>query len=512
MTKVQLNIKIDKFIFHYPSFFLLVFFVWSVGCSNKKTELVWDKNFYRIGSQSSPRATDLNQDGVLDIVIGAGKNEYQYTEQGVLAFDGKTGELLWEQETFDQVYGSATFCDINDDGIQDIFIGGRSPHLKALDGKTGEVIWQYEYQYENDSILQYARFNFQNSVLIPDQNNDGLPDLLAVNGGNAKATPYSEADRYPGVLMLFDSRTGEILAADTMPDGKEAYMPPLFFVSTESNEPQIIFGTGGETISGHLYLAKLSDLLERKLSNAKIIASEEGHGFIAPAVLADISEDGIPDIMAISHASTVSAINGKDQSLLWEKKLPNTECSNSFAIGYFTDDDVPDLFTFVSKGAWPENTGSLQVMLDGKSGEIAYMDSMGCTGFSSPVVYDLNHDGRDEAIISINEYDCLGGFTKNAPAEMINKLLAIDFKENKVQLIDQLTGFKNIFTTPWIGDLDQDGYLDIIHCQYYSPNIDLMAFMGMRVKRISTHISIDKPVKWGAYMGSGGNGLFIDNP
>ncbi|MEK6477821.1 PQQ-binding-like beta-propeller repeat protein [Catalinimonas sp. 4WD22] len=509
MKKVQFNIDIGKLKCAFlASAFATISLILCSGCASKKTELVWDKNFYRIGSQSSPRASDLNQDGVLDIVMGAGQNEHQYTEQGVLAFDGKSGELLWQQETSDQVYGSATFCDINQDGVEDVFIGGRSPHLKALNGKNGEVIWQYNYQYEDDSVLKYARFNFQNSVLVPDQNQDGLPDLLIVNGGNSKAEPHSEKDRYPGVLMLFDSKNGKILAADTMPDGKEAYMPPLVFSSPDNSRLQILFGTGGETLPGHLYLADLSDFMEGKLSNAKIIASEEGHGFIAPPVLVDISQDGIYDIVAISHASTVFAINGKDNTLLWQKKLDNTECSNSFAVGYFTDDDIPDLFTFVSKGEWPENTGSKQVMLDGKNGEIVYLDSMGCTGFSSPVVYDLNHDGRDEVIISINEYDCAGGFTKQAPAEMLTKLIAIDFSNQSVNVIDQVQGFKNIFTTPWIGDLDQDGYLDIVHCQYYSPSIDLIAFMGMRVKRISTHIKIEKPVKWGAYMGSAGDGIF----
>ena len=151
---------------------------------------MWNEDFPVIGSQSSPRTTDLNGDGVLDIVIGAGKNEYQHSEQGIIAMDGKTGKMLWQQEASDQVYGSATFYDITDDGVTDVFIGGRSPHFKALDGKTGKLIWEYKYaDHEKDSILKYARFNFNNSVLVPDVNNDGLMDLLTVNGGNSYANP-----------------------------------------------------------------------------------------------------------------------------------------------------------------------------------------------------------------------------------------------------------------------------------------------------------------------------------
>lgn len=501
------NRMMHKFLSSRTFVFLLIFIVFSDCTRRTKSELVWEKNFSRIGSQSSPRAADLNEDGICDIIIGAGKNEYQHSERGVLALDGKTGEVLWQVPAEDQVYGSATLYDVTGDGTQDIFIGGRSPHFKALDGKTGRILWEYKYQYEDHPVLRHARFNFNNSVLVPDQNNDGLMDLITVNGGNSLAGPYSTENRFPGVMILFDSGSGTILAADTMPDGKESYMPPVYLSSQTDDDPAIIFGTGGETLSGNLYRARLSDLLEKKLVNARVIASEEGHGFIAPPVIADITGDRHPDVIAISHGSMAIAIDGKNNNTLWKRNIRGTECSNSFAVGYFTDDKVPDFFTFVSKGQWPNSTGSLQILLDGKNGEIAYMDSIGCTGFSSPVVYDITGDGRDEAIISINDYDCSVGFSGKTPREMENKLIAINFKRNSIQTIDQQKGFKNIFSTPWIGDIDDDGYLDVVHCQYFHYT-NLLNFLGMRVRRISTPVRIKKEVLWGAYMGTGGDAVF----
>ena len=502
MKNLSLRFKVRNVLCYL--FVLLSFF----QCAKrKKSELVWDKNYPRIGSESSPRAADLNGDGILDIVIGAGENEGYASDQGILALDGRTGELLWQQAAEDQMYGSAALYDITGDGVVDVFIGGRSPHFKALDGKTGKVLWEYRYRYEHDPVLRYARFNFNNAILVPDQNNDGLLDLLTVNGGNSKAAPYSVANRFPGVMILFDSKTGNILAADTMPDRRETYMSPLCFSAIEGEAPTIIFGTGGETISGNLYRVPIRALLERRLGDAIVLASEDGHGFIAPPTVADITGDDYPDIIAISHKSTVFAIDGKSNKLKWKKQIPDTECSNSFAAGYFTDDETPDVFTFVSKGQWPNSTGTLQVMLDGKSGEIAYMDSIGCTGFSSPVVYDLNHDGHDEAIISINEFDCGVGFVGESPTEIENKLIAIDFFKRRIQTIDQSRRFKNIFTTPWIGDMDDDGYLDIVHCQFYHRSY-LLSFMGMRVKRIATPVRMKDEVRWGSYMGTNGDGVF----
>ena len=476
--------------------------------SKEKSAVIWNKNLPVIGSQSSPRTADLNNDGVLDIVMGAGKNEYQQSDMGIIAVDGKSGELLWKQQSVDQVYGSATFYDVTGDHVKDVFIGGRSPQFKAIDGKSGALLWEYDFQrYKNDPVLQYAHFNFNNSVLVPDQNNNGFDDILTINGGNSYAQPYTESDRFPGILMLLDSKTGDVIAADTMPDGKESYMTPICFSQPGSREVFIVFGTGGETIDGHLYIATLSQLLSKKLSLAKPIASEKGHGFIAPPILADISGDGYPDIIAMSHGSKAVAIDGRDHHLLWTKTFPGTECSNSFAAGYFTDDKVPDFFTFISKGKWPNSTGSIQIMLNGKDGSLAYMDSIGCTGFSAPVVYDLNDDGRDEAIISVNDFDCSLGYSSRSPALMENKLIAINFVDKSVNIIDQAKGFKNIFSTPWVGDLDKDGYLDIIYCQYYH-HADLLSFLGMTIKRIDTPVRIHKPVLWGGYMGSNANGIF----
>lgn len=480
-----------------------------ISCETKKTELAWVQDFSLIGSQSSPRGADLNGDGVLDVVMGAGKNEYQFSESGVMALDGRSGELIWRQSAGDQVFGSPTFYDVTGDGTPEVFIGGRSPHFKALDGKTGEVLWDYDHErYAEHPVLKHARFNFYNSVLVPDQNGDGLQDLLTVNGGNSKVKPYSTDNRFPGVLLILDGASGEVIAADTMPDGKESYMSPVAFTGRQDGEVTVVFGSGGETIGGNLYITPLSALRKSDISKATILASEEGHGFIAPPTIADVNGDDVLDIVAISHASTAFAFDGLSGNILWKRRIEGTESSNSLAPGFFTDDDVPDFFTFVSYGMWPENTGSVQVMINGKDGSVEYMTEMGCTGFSSAVVYDLNNDGIDEAIISINEFDCSTGFVNKKSSEILNRLIAVNFKTREIIPIDQLEGFKNIFSTPLIADMDGDGYLDIVHCQYFNPTSDLMVFLGMKIKRISTHIRARQQPAWGAYMGSSGDGIF----
>ena len=479
------------------------------ACTQKKTELAWKTSFYKVGTLSSPRAADLNGDGTLDIVVGAGEAEIADTEQGVVALNGADGSLLWQHPADAHMVGSALFHDISGDGAPDVFIGGRKHNLKALDGRDGALLWQYEYHYEGDPVLDYARYNFYNGTLVPDQDGDGCPDLLTVNGGNWDALPGSTEDRFPGVLMLFSLKTGAVLAADTMPDGRESYLSPLCFAQPGSEELQIVFGTGGETMSGHLYLASLSDLKNRKLNQAKRIASETDHGFIAPPALADVSGDGRYDIIAVSHAGTVQAIDGQTQSILWEQRFEGMESSNSLALGQFTGDETPDVLAVMNAGVWPNYQHTLQVLLDGADGKIAYRDHLGCFSLASPVAYDLNQDGYDEAILSINEYACDLEFSEDilSPDTIHNQLIFLNFQEPVPQVIDRTEGFRNIYSTPWIGDLDDDGYLDIVYCQNYNPQ-DLFRYLGLQVKRVSTSVRMRTPPHWGEYMGPAGRGAY----
>ena len=490
---------------------ILIIAIGFLACEKKQSELVWNKSFFRIGSQSSPRTADLNADGVLDIVMGAGNGEMAQTEYGVLAINGLNGELIWKQQANASVVGSASFQDVNEDGIPDVFIGGRGSFLAALDGKTGAEIWKYHFSYANDSILQYAWYNFYNSAWIPDQNGDGLKELLTVNGGNFGAAAGSSKNRYPGVLMLFDSKTGNILAADTMPDGRESYMSPLAYQNPDNNQLQVVFGTGGETIGGSLYVGTLEQLLNQNLADARVIASETDHGFIAPPTLTDLNNDGTLDITAISHAGTIYAIDGKNYQILWKQEFPGMESSNSFGVGHFTNKDQIELMAILDKGTWPQYTSAQQVVLDGSTGSILYHDSLGCFVVSSPVVYDVNHDGLDEAILNINDYRCEADIVDNLPnpAKITYQLIAIDFNRKTHQVIDYMEGFRNIFSSPWIGDLDNDGYLDIVYSAYNHPN-DIKRDLGMSVKRISTPTKIKQPVRWGGYMGTNGDGIYSE--
>ena len=462
----------------------------------------WSVYLDRLGTFSSPRVADLNQDGVGDVIMGAGRQEFISCDTAVLALDGRNGQLLWHVGARDQIFGSAALMDITDDDVSDVFIGGRSAELKAIDGKSGEVIW--EFFPEGDSLLARQRllYNFYNPQFISDQNQDGYRDILISNGGDVMAPAYNP-NRAPGHLMIIDSRTGKQLAKAIMPDGKEIYMSVVMADLEKDGRSDIIYGTGGETIGGNLYRTTLEAVLAEDLSSSILLATGADKGFIAPPVLVDITEDGITDIVVTAVDGRMLAFDGENNQPLWAGKIPHTEAYSSLGVGDLTGDSVPDFFGVFAIGVWPNLESTRPLLVDGKKGELVFMDSIGFYQISSPLIADFNADGGKDAMLSVNFFlpDSLGNKTVH------HTLLVYDFvRKSKYTIVPPQVG-SNVASTPWMGDLDGDGYLDIIYCHMTTPD-RTYTYDGFRVNRLKTRIPASVGVDWGSYMGNGYDGIY----
>lgn len=142
-------------------------------------------------------------------------------------------------------------------------------------------------------------------------------------------------------------------------------------------------------------------------------------------------------------------------------------------------------------------------MFNGKTGEVEFLDSLGILQTSSPVIADFNNDGYDDGLVNVN-------FTvvEKEIFRFYHNILAVyDFhRQTTYQLSAELPGI-NLSSTPWLGDLDNDGKLDIIYC-YLTDTRNTAAMNGFKMVRLSLDTLIKKPIKWGAYMGSNFNGIF----
>ncbi|MEM6841593.1 MAG: PQQ-binding-like beta-propeller repeat protein [Bacteroidota bacterium] len=480
---------------------VLLSMYWKMGKSLDR----WEVRLPAICSFSSPRPVDLNQDGVLDIVLGAGADEFQGSDSAVIALDGKNGDILWRVKGRDQMVGSPVFLRINSDRVSDVVMSGRAGQLMAIDGQDGSVLWSY-YSESDFSLFPDSVFlNFYGPQLMPDVDDDGTSDLLVAQGGDATISRY-DSQRPPGQLLVVSGASGKLLAQAVMPDSAETYMTPVCTPLGNHDEITIVFGSGGETFGGHLYRASLTDLLKNDLSNAIELATGEQRGFIAPPVIVDITQDGIADIVANAVDGRMLAFDGITHESLWKVELAQAEVYGSLAVGNFCGDDTPDFFANMGRGIFPEVAQSIQIMVDGKTGEISYLDSLGFLQIGSPLATDLNGDGRDEAIMSINWYDpVLSQDHYYSLYGITTELLAFDFTEpTSHRLLGSFRGV-NPAATPWMGDLDNDRQIDVIYT-YITDTIHYRPFNGMKVLRKEINVPVEE-ISWGSYMGSSYDGV-----
>lgn len=71
---------------------------------------------------------------------------------------------------------------------------------------------------------------------------------------------------------------------------------------------------------------------------------------MVPAIITDINEDGIDDIIASLFNSTVYAFNGKTFELIWRYVFPSSESISSIVPGLYNHDNVTDFMIKYNSG------------------------------------------------------------------------------------------------------------------------------------------------------------------
>ena len=463
---------------------LILFFLTNFLISQN---IIWETDFDFIKSNSSPRSIDLNSDGIEDIVLGGGVDGVP-SPFGAMAINGANGEVLWTKENGNEWFLSAQSYDQNEDNIPDILIGGRDAELQLINGSNGNLIWEFWESDENPN--EYGWYNFYNPQIINDINNDNYSDILCANGGDHSLDAI-ETDRPPGHIMILDAMSGNILKSAVVPDSNETYMSPLFF------DEKILFGTGGETIEGNLWMADFSDLLNEDLSNSIPLISNLELGMIAPPSLGHLNNDNVLDIVAQSFDGKITAIDGNTLEILWQVIIPGTESAASPIIGNFSGNDHnADVFATLYVGAESSYSDFYQLMINGNTGEIEFMDSIGDFNFSTPVAFDSNQNGKDEVLISV---------TNNINGNWQHELVLLDFINNFNTNIYTTNG-GDVWSTPYIKDIDNNGLIDIVFTtQLDNPFVS----SGIRVTRIETTFTPPPfEIAWGSYMGNNYDAIY----
>ena len=456
----------------------------------------WQSFTDSIPTLSSPRACDLNNDGIKDIVYGGGTDGV-FSNNGIMAYNGANGNLLWKRAARNEVFGSAVFMDITNDGVKDVFMVGRQAQLLAINGSNGSLLWDY-FPY-NTNPADSGLYNFYNPQFIADVSGDGIQDILVANGGD-HAAPVWDTTRPPGHLMVVNSMNGQLLAKAVVPDSAETYCSALVADIQGNGTQWVLYGTGGETLGGSFWACQLSHLLNNTLAPSIPLMSDSQLGFVAPASLIK-NPSGQYDIIIQSYGGKVAKVMGANWSTMWTYELPNTESSAEPVIGNFTGSVIPDIFLSLAKGTSSSYTDYYQVLLDGATGQEVLKDSIGVLQFASGNAIDLNNDGRDEAILSVNYMQ--SGTWKH-------RMEVFDFVAHTIQpLLPQQTGV-NIGATPLFTNLDNDNLLDLVYL-VKKDSLNPMGWKGVYLNRVELSVGFPNAgLAWASYLSTQNNGVYFN--
>ncbi len=331
-------------------------------------------------------------------------------------------------------------------------------------------------------------------VLVSDLNGDGIPDLVlgsnqvSIYLGNTNGT-YTNA----ATISVQQAPTSyPIVIADFNGDG----IPDLGIPLYGSNDIAILLGNGNGTFA------------------APVLASVPGSDItIEQIVVADFNGDGIPDLAVIAAAdnSVVDILLGNGDGTFTAEATnpPISGIPLNFATGDFNGDGKTDL-------AVTENAGTIAILLGNGDGTFAAAGSVNSASGGSPspiAVADFNGDGKVDIAVTagayaLNSVSILtgnGDGTFNSPFSVpsttstsVTWIQVADFNQDSaadVVLADSIgnvTVFLNNgsgslsesfpvvsglgapnYLEVGVGDLNGDGYPDIVAGGYYNNALGL---------------------------------------
>ena len=77
--------------------------------------------------------------------------------------------------------------------------------------------------------------------------------------------------------MIFSGKTGEVLRWVKVPDERETYFSPVIYYQKDGTDI-VVFGTGGETHPGGLWVISLMDLYQGLTEKAQSIYQDKFKG------------------------------------------------------------------------------------------------------------------------------------------------------------------------------------------------------------------------------------------
>ena len=351
--------------------------------------------------QASPLAIDADGDGRDEIFQSGDWGE----SRGIACLDGTTAALRWRTSDFDFPPNTApTTGDWNRDGIRDLIAYG--------DRKGKSQAWLCGWSSRDGQRIMAHRLDSNGYCYAPylalDLNDDEqldavLPrfeanDVVAIDGRNGKRlwTKTTQAPNYGGLCAgNFDG------------DG-------LLDVAIPS-------------LDGHLYVLRGQD--GHEIWSVKLV----GEADAVPAAR-DFDGDGCDEVVLVSGEGVLQVLDPARQQEVWRSNLPRASHSRGRPALLDVAQETWIVCTLGDAGA---------VALDARTSDVRWQ-ALGIMR-GSPVVVDVDHDGRMEVILTTED-----GEVRIVDLESGTLLWKLALSKQRLR------------TEPAVTDLNQDGILDLI--------------------------------------------------
>lgn len=401
---------------------------------------------------SSPNATDLTGDGVLDVVVGTNGSP-----AFVVAVDGANGDVLWKSEVGSDVYTSAAFLDSNGDSTPDVVMGGRSNDLFAFDGRTGSLLWSTRRTNPGLPPLWFG-----SATPVADVNGDGVADLLAPQSGEDAGKLRA------GILHLISGVDGSVLRSDTTPDNREIYSPPALAAGVDLSGQDVYVGTGGESIPGAVTAMRYGS---GATAAPRVVWTVPTDGVVAPPIVATIG--GRKIVLASTWGGETIAIDAEHGEVIWRNHKPGHV---ALAPPVASVPETGWVIVSSSRGTTFPPVGEDTVVrwIDTQSGTTIREKNIGGLSIADPILFDFDDDGEQDLLVTPVANAFEGGTGERG------RLLVLDAARGAALTSAPFEKFAA--STPLIADLEGDGRAELIHA----------AYPGLRCYRLDTEIGADR--------------------
>lgn len=233
----------------------------------------------------------------------------------------------------------------------------RSLHSKR---KDIDLLSKFESQY-----FVFSAYSFKVNA-VRDLDEDSIPDVLAARVEEHRTT---EQNTISGHITIISGQSGKVIRTIPTPNHEELYVPIQVHMQIDGTE-MLLVATGGQNSPGGIYLISLNTIMDHSKENSHItIIHSESSGFMVPAILVDLNEDGVDDIVVSSFNSTVFAFNGQTYGILWKYTFADSESTSSIVPGHYNNDNITDFMVKYNCGpGFPTYYYSQTQIISGNNG------------------------------------------------------------------------------------------------------------------------------------------------